>query len=134
MSWKDTRLFAILKMRCPQCHEGQLFVESNPYKPGSIAEMHKSCSDCGESFTREPGFYFGAAYVSYGLTVALWVAVLVALHTFDLIGLIEFEGMFEQPTLFLVVGVVTLILLLPVLYRISRSIWINMFVKYRSRG
>lgn len=134
MSWKDTRLFAILKMRCPQCHEGHLFVQPNPYKLGSIAEMNKSCPICGESFTREPGFYFGAAYVSYALTIALWVAVLVAMHVFDYFGLIKFEGMFEQPTMFLVTGVVTLIVLLPLLYRLSRSIWINMFVGYHSRS
>jgi ribosomal protein S27AE len=129
MSIKDHRLFSILKMRCPQCHDGTLFVDPNPYKPGSIAEMRKSCPNCGESFTREPGFYFGAAYVSYGLSVALWVAVIVALLFFDLIGLIEFEGVFDEPMFFLSIGVVTLLLLLPLIYRLSRSIWIHMFVK-----
>ena len=39
-----------------------------------------------EDFEREPGFYFGAAYVSYALTVALWVAVLVAMMAFDAWG------------------------------------------------
>ena len=39
-----------------------------------------------EDFEREPGFYFGAAYVSYALTVALWIALLVALMCFDTWG------------------------------------------------
>lgn len=94
--------------------------------------MKKVCGHCGESFTREPGFYFGAAYVSYALTVALWVAVLVALMTFDAIGLISF-GFFDNPLTFIVSGVVTLVLLLPPLYRLSRSIWINFFVNYRGK-
>mgnify|MGYP006089904357 FL=1 len=90
--------------------------------------MHASCPQCNEDFQREPGFYFGAAYVSYGLTVALWVAVLVALTTFNAIGWIEF-GFYTHVVTFLTVGITCLLLLLPLVYRISRSIWIRMFVK-----
>lgn len=91
--------------------------------------MEAKCSHCGESFSREPGFYFGAAYVSYALTVALWVAVLVALITFDAINWIEF-GFFSHPLTFIISGVASLVLFLPVIYRLSRSIWINFFVQY----
>lgn len=91
--------------------------------------MHARCSHCNESFTREPGFYFGAAYVSYALTVALWVAVLVALITFDSLGWIEFS-FFTHPLTFIISGVATLIILLPLIYRLSRSIWIGLFVTY----
>ena len=90
--------------------------------------MHHSCAECGEDFEREPGFYFGAAYVSYALTVALWVAVLVALNCFDAWGYIEF-GMFTHPGTFLWTGIGLLVALLPLIYRLSRSIWISMFTK-----
>lgn len=96
-----------------------------------MAEMHQKCTHCGEDFTREPGYYYGAAYVSYGLTVALWVAVFVALATFDAIGLIEFS-FFDDAVLYLIVGVLLLLILMPVIYRLSRSMWIHMFVKYRA--
>ena len=65
--------------------------------------MHKECAACGEDFEREPGFYFGAAYVSYALTVALWVAVLVAMMAFDAWGWMEF-GMFTHPGTYLTTG------------------------------
>ena len=39
------------------------------------------------------------------MTVALWVAVLVALYTFGALGWIEFTGMFDQPETFLYSGV-----------------------------
>lgn len=129
MIGKGSKLYSILGMRCPKCHEGKLFKVSNPYKFSSMAEMNTRCSCCAEDFKREPGYYFGAAYVSYALTVALWVAVLVALITFDAIGLITYS-FFENPLTFLISGIVILILLLPVLYRLSRSIWINLFVHY----
>lgn len=91
--------------------------------------MHKKCTQCGQNFEPEPGFYFGAAYVSYALTVALWVALFVALVVFDSLGLISFS--FEEDPLFLMGwGIGLLIVLLPLLYRLSRSIWISTFVKY----
>ena len=70
---KGTKLYSIFKGKCPRCHEGDFFVEKHPYKLSKMAHIHKACSVCGENFEREPGFYFGAAYVSYGLTVALWL-------------------------------------------------------------
>lgn len=89
------------------------------------------CSHCQERFEPEPGFYFGAAYVSYGLTVALWVAWFVALITFEYIGFFTWTFA-EDAFAFLVGGSLLLVALLPLLYRVSRAIWINMFVKYRA--
>lgn len=91
--------------------------------------MNKTCPHCGEDFVREPGYYFGAAYVSYALTVALWVALLVALISFDAIGIIRFS-ISEDPILFLLLGIGLLMVLLPLIYRISRVIWLNLFVKF----
>lgn len=129
MGLRGTKFYSIFWFKCPRCHEGDLYKKKNPYDFGELTKMEAKCSHCGESFSREPGFYFGAAYVSYALTVALWVAVLVALITFDSIGWIEF-GFFSHPLTFIITGVVSLVVLLPVIYRLSRSIWINFFVQY----
>ena len=106
----------------------------NAYRLRTINDSVPACPVCKADFTREPGFYFGAAYVSYALTVALWIAVLVALLTFGDLGWIEFTGFFEQPEVFLVCGIVTLIVLLPLVQRLSRSIWIHFFLRYGERG
>ena len=116
------KLSWILRNRCPKCGKGTLFVKSNAYDLRHTAAMHSVC----ESW--EPGFYFGAAYVSYALTVALWIAVLVALMCFDAWGWMEF-GMFTHPGTFLTTGITLLVVLMPVLYRLSRSLWIAMFTK-----
>jgi uncharacterized C2H2 Zn-finger protein len=128
MGFKDTKLFSILTFSCPRCHEGNLFITSKAYSK-KMAEMNSRCPKCNENFSREPGFYYGAAYVSYGLAIALWVSLWVALSVFDAIGLIEF-AIFENTTLFLGLGIGLSIILIPVLYRLSRAIWINLFVKY----
>ncbi|MDA9863871.1 DUF983 domain-containing protein [Flavobacteriales bacterium] len=125
---------SILKNRCPACREEHMFTVPNPYWPRTINEMHPSCPACGEDFKREPGFYFGAAYVNYALTVALWVAVLVALYVFGALGWIEFTGMFDQPNTVVVSGIVTLLVLLPPIQRLSRSLWIHIFVRYQGPG
>jgi len=130
MDWKSSKLRALLFCKCPKCQIGELFEEPNAYRLKRLTEMNSKCSECNEDFKREPGFYFGAAYVSYALTVALWIAVLVALYAFDALGLIEF-GFYSNVVTFLTVGITCLLLLLPLIYRISRSIWIRMFVKHR---
>ena len=116
----------ILGNRCPKCGQSHLFVHGNAYNLRHTAKMHDACPSCGEDFEKEPGFYFGAAYVSYALTVALWIALLVALKCFDAWGWIEF-GMFTHPGTYLLTGITLLVVLLPMIYRLSRSIWIAMF-------
>lgn len=102
-------------------------------KPGLIVfekmgDTKPACDVCGTNLQPETGFYFGAAYVSWALTVALWVSVLVALKTFDAIGLIEF-GFLTHPGTFLTTGMALTFLLFPYLFRLSRSIWAHMFIK-----
>ncbi len=128
MANSSSTIHSVLFLKCPQCREGDLFEKPNAYRIKTTTKMNASCPVCGEDFKREPGFYFGAAYVSYGLTVAIWVAVLVALYALDALGWIEFS-FFTHVTLFLSTGIATLIVLLPAIYRVSRSIWIHLLTK-----
>lgn len=128
MGLKGTKLYSIFAMKCPKCHRGDLFISKAAYSL-RMGAMHKTCDHCGERFEPEPGFYFGAAYVSYALTVALWVAWYVAIITFESLGFYTFSFQ-EDAVTFLIGGIALLIVLLPLIYRFSRSIWINMFVSY----
>ncbi|PCJ82329.1 MAG: DUF983 domain-containing protein [Bacteroidetes bacterium] len=130
MELSKNKLKKVLTCSCPQCGEGKMFVYSNPYHLSTITKMYPSCTKCGEDFVKEPGFYFGAAYVSYALTVGIWVAVFVILKTLAFIGFIEFEFLKNAPTL-IISGVTTLIVLLPIIYRLSRSIWLSSFTKLK---
>lgn len=80
--------------------------------------MNEVCPACNESFMREPGFYFGAMYASYGLTVMLGLLLFVLM-----VWLLKIEVIFFLITFSLLVFV-----LMPVMYRFSRLIWINLFV------
>lgn len=52
-----------IRLRCPVCGEGRLF--------SGFFAMHPDCSSCGLNFAREQGYYVGAMYLNYGLTVAI---------------------------------------------------------------
>ena len=70
MAGRKTRFGAVLLNKCPQCFEGNLFTHK-AYNLRNLSGMPPNCPICAEDFAREPGFYFGAAYVSYALTVGL---------------------------------------------------------------
>lgn len=119
---KGTKLYSILHSKCPRCHEGSYFVTGNPYNMKKFDKMYKECPVCSQSFEMETGFYYGAMYVSYGLSVAFGIAMFLVLCTAAGMTLDHF---------FIVVAVM-LIVMIPLVYRLSRLIWINLFVKYKA--
>ena len=64
---------AALKLKCPKCAQSNLFTDPNPYHFKKLGDMPVVCPNCALPFTPEPGFYYGAMYVSYALTVAMSV-------------------------------------------------------------
>lgn len=126
---KRTYLGAALLNKCPRCRKGDIFEKKGAFRISGLTEIKPKCEVCGDDFKREPGFYFGAAYVSYALTIASWVAVFVALNTFNALGWIEYN-FFKNPWTFLITGTITVIILLPPIFRWSRSFWLSFFTKY----
>tara|TARA_B100001063_G_C16777278_1_gene566636 strand:- start:3103 stop:3351 length:249 start_codon:yes stop_codon:yes gene_type:complete len=68
----------------------------------------------------EPSFFYGSMYVSYGVGIAFAVAAFITTY-------VIFET--SVTTAFISI-VLTLVLLFPVIMRLSRNIWINIFMKY----
>lgn len=113
---------SILTCKCPKCRKGEMFEKGNTFHPLRFHRMHKSCIRCGQSFEPEPGFYFGAMFVSYAVNTAFFIIVWVLLSL-----LVED---YSLNTLLLLLGL-TVIIFLPITYRLSRSIWIAIFVPFR---
>ena len=117
---KGTKLFSILKMRCPKCNKGR-FYESHPYNLKKIGEVKKECNHCNLKYDMEPGFFQWSYYVSYGLGVALFVAIFV-------LKMLILPDLAYLSTLILMV--VLLLILAPLLFALSKIIWINLFVNF----
>lgn len=120
---QGTKLYSILKLKCPHCQEGDFF-QAHPYNLSKAGDIHEKCPVCGEKNSKEPGFYYGAMYVSYGLGVALFVAVWVLITLF-----------ISEPSyiLYTTAIVVSLVLLAPILYALSKIIWANMFFHFKEK-
>ena len=117
---RGSKIYSILTGTCPVCQKESMYVESNPYKLNKIYQMHERCSNCGTKYKIEPSFFYGAMYVSYAVGVAFSVAAfIIAYLIFGASLLISFFAI-----------TFTLIIFMPVIMRLSRNIWINLFMKY----
>lgn len=121
MFGKGSKLYSIFAMKCPRCHEGDLFKTKSAYDLKNISAMHERCSKCDQNYSPEPNFYYGAMYVSYGYTVALFVAIFIISSVFLNLGMWYTVGILA----------IALFLLSPYLFRLSRSTYINIFVHYK---
>lgn len=97
-----------------------MYIDQNPLHLSKVLKMHEHCSQCGFKYQIEPSFFYGAMYVSYGLNVAIGIAAfIVAFVFFDLNMKASFIAIFAS-----------LLILMPFVLRLSRNIYINMFVSY----
>lgn len=118
---KGTKLYSILHFKCPQCHDGYFF-KSNAYNFKTVGELYTHCSNCNLKFSKEPGFYFGAMYVSYAIGIAIFVA------TYAVNWILVLEASMLQILLF--VGM-CLLVGTPYLFHLSKIIWANLFCSYK---
>jgi hypothetical protein len=82
--------------------------------------MPDRCPVCGEDFVRESGFYWGAMMISHATTTVLAVIVFsICFH---------FWGWDPLPHIVALISI--FLALVPVIFRNSRAIWINLFVSY----
>lgn len=117
---KGMKLYSILFGVCPKCHLESMYVERNPYKLADVLHIKEHCSHCKTRYRMEPSFFYGSMYVSYGVGIAFAIAAFV-------ISYIIFES--RLMTAFIAI-VATLVVFMPVIMRVSRNIWINLFMSY----
>lgn len=117
---KGSKPYSILKNKCPRCHEGAFFKYPVSFNFNKVTRLHDTCSKCGLKYMMEPSFFFGAMYVNYGLAVGLFVGVfIIAKLLFGMSILHSFISI-----------IIVSIILTPVTLRLSRIIWINLFIHY----
>jgi hypothetical protein len=116
MAKEESHWYAFTHAKCPHCHHGEMFVNRNPYAIMSMSKMPSHCALCGRSFFPETGFYWGAMYMSYVMTV-MFSAVNVVM-----IGFIFGWDMC------LLIGGNTLLLIgsFPLFYRYARVLWLQL--------
>ena len=100
--------------------DGDIYPVNNPYRLKNLTDLNPPCTHCKQNFEPEPNFYYSAMYVSYAYTVALFVAVYV------FFGILLDWNMWSTIAALAIV----LVVLAPVIFRISRTTWLSLFVKF----
>lgn len=122
---KPALLPSILKMKCPNCRKGNMFINKSYFPLSQMLKMPEHCPVCGQKMEIEIGFYYGTGYVSYGLSVALFI--------FNLVWYWSIFGLsYKDNSIFyyLITSISIVVLLQPWLMRISRVLYLYMFVQY----
>ena len=117
---KGSKLYSIFTGTCPKCQEESMYVNKNPYAISETLVMHEKCSHCHTKYKIEPSIFYGAMYVSYGVGIAFGVAAYV------IFGLL-FNATLNE--IFIAI-IATLVVFIPIISRLSRNIWINIFMSY----
>lgn len=116
---KKSVLASILKARCPQCREGEIFTD-DVLNLKKMSSVHKNCPNCNLRYEKEPGNFYGAMYISYGFSTGLFLVTAFILYFF-----------FSDPPLnvYLFSIIVVALLLFPLNFRYSRVIFLYLIWK-----
>lgn len=109
-------------MKCPRCREGNLY-RSSIFSMEGIYNMNDRCPCCGQDFEMEPGFYWGAMYIGYGLSSGYMLSTMLIL-------LYGFEFTLNQSFVLAILGGIVIV---PLVARFARTIWIHIYVRYNPK-
>jgi uncharacterized protein (DUF983 family) len=112
-----SKLTAMANARCPQCHEGRLF-KYKWWNLFNFTQMHENCPHCDLRYEVEPGFFFGAMYISYAFTVGI---MLIG-------GIIVFNFFNDPPAMGYVIPITIFsLVMVPFNFRTARVLFIHLF-------
>ena len=114
---------SIFGMHCPRCRRGDLFPTSS-FSFSMPFKQYEHCPKCGQSYFPEPGFYYGAMFISYIGSGFFCLGFVMLLHWVFGLGF----GL-SFLLLIIVIG-----LLFVWWFRWSRSVYIHMVTKYRPQA
>lgn len=118
-SKKGNKVISILAFKCPKCMQGDLYPTAT-FSFSKPFDMNDTCDHCGQKFFPEPGFYYGSMFISYIFTGWFSIAFVLLLH-----WVLKWSTTASFAALIGILG-----LFFVYIFRLSRSIWIGLMVKY----
>jgi len=106
----------VLREKCPHCGEGHVYEQNRNLL--QLPVMKESCETCHYKFDREPGYFIGAMYLSYGLAVAEGIITFLICH----FGFPQMETIWKPVMIMLVI-----LLLGKKNFKLSRVIYMHIF-------
>jgi uncharacterized protein (DUF983 family) len=109
-------IISVLSEKCPNCGQTHVFERGSGIFQMPV--MKERCEKCHYRFDREPGYFLGAMYISYGIAVLLGILTFLFMHfTFP-----------SLPLIWTPIAILFVILLIAKKnYKLSRIIYIHIF-------
>lgn len=85
--------------------------------------MDNNCTVCGQDFVIEPGFYYGALWMSYPVVVLITIVLTSIFYLY-----LDYSLAY-----FMLILCAVMFTIQPYIIRLGRAMWINIFVKYEER-
>jgi uncharacterized protein (DUF983 family) len=113
---KGNLFMRIMKEKCPNCGNGDVYQKKTKFL--QLPVMKDNCENCQYHFDREPGYFIGAMYISYGLAVFQAILTFLALYVF----------LPNIPTILVVLAILFVLSVFSIKnYKLSRIIYIHIF-------
>lgn len=122
---KGTKLYSVLKLKCPRCQIGNLFTNQGLFVFSRILKMPDRCLHCKQNFKLEPGFYTAALWISYPIVILIFIPLIILGFSLDSI-----HSFFKL--LYPLFILLSFLLQIP-LMRIARAILLNMTIDYNTK-
>jgi uncharacterized protein (DUF983 family) len=119
---KGTKRYSILKLKCPRCHKGDLFINNGMFVFSKLLVMPKRCEHCHQDYYIEPGFYSAALWISYPMELLLIIPTIFS-------GFLMTDSHLFFQIMFPVLVIALFTLQVPIM-RLSRAILLNITVAY----
>jgi uncharacterized protein (DUF983 family) len=116
-------LYGLFSNKCPNCRKGRVFTQKGIFPLGKLLEINPECPNCGQKLIYERNNGGG---INYALTVIL--LFLNLLWYWPIFGLSYLDNSIYY---FLVTSIVVVLLLQPWLMRLSRMIYLYLFIHYQ---
>ena len=106
--------------KCAECHQGDMFPTSS-FGFNKPFQMNQRCPLCDADMEPEPGFYYGAMFMSYIFSAFLTLGFVMLLHwVFDVSLFTSFLWLIIVWAIFFVWW-----------FRFSRAFWFNLIIGFR---
>lgn len=116
---KSSKLASIFALKCARCHTGDLF-PTGSFSFKKPFDMYDKCPHCDLNYEPEPGFYFGAMFISY--IISGWFCILFILF---------FHWVLDwslNASFAVLLGILAIVFVW--FFRFSRSVWLHIVTKY----
>ena len=75
---KSNFILNVINEKCPKCSKGYVFKQNVSLL--NLPIMNDVCEKCSYHYDREPGYFLGAMYISYGLAAIQGIITFLILH------------------------------------------------------